>query len=160
MQVRMADLDDLQQIMKVYHSLVGSYGCTWSYEYPTEVEVKADIDKTALYVVEADGEIIAVAACGDINPLNDLECWSNNIKKPADLARIGVVLPYQNRGIATKLIEYIEKDIISKGFDGIHFLVSKTNPKAIAVYDKLGYKSCGECFAYDVDWFCYEKKIN
>ena len=66
---------------------------------------------------------------------------------------------YQNKGIAKYLIDYIEKQVVKRGFDGIHFLVSKTNPHAKAVYDKMNYICCGECIMYDKDWFCYEKKL-
>ena len=75
------------------------------------------------------------------------------------MARIGVLKEYQGKGIAKILVKYIEQDILKRGFDGIHFLVSKTNPKALAVYNKLEYKKCGETVMYDIDWFCYEKKI-
>ena len=106
--IQMATIENIEEILNIYHSLIGKDGC---------------------------------------------------IKEPCDLARIAVKTKYQNKGIAKYLISYIEKQVIKRGFDGIHFLVSKTNPHAKAVYDKMNYICCGECKMYDKDWYCYEKKL-
>lgn len=56
-------------------------------------------------------------------------------------------------------MKYIERNVVKRGFDEIHFLVSKTNLYAIAIYDKLGYMSCDECRMYENDWYCYHKRL-
>lgn len=157
--IEMASNNNIAEIIDIYHSLIGKDGCTWDLEYPCIDDVKNDIKKDSLYIVRNDSEIIAVAAAGEDDELESLSCYSKDIKKPCDLARIAVKGNYQNRGIAKYLIGYIEKDVIKRGFDGIHFLVSKTNPHAKAVYDKLNYSCCGECIMYEKDWYCYEKKL-
>lgn len=158
-EIRMATTKDENEILKIYQSLVGTSGCTWNEEYPTMEDIRNDIIKNSLYAMCNEEKIIAVAAAGKDTELDHLNCWSKNIKQPCDLARIGVLKEFQNKGLAKKLIKYIENDITKRGFDGIHFLVSKTNLSALAVYNKLGYKSCGETNMYDIDWFCYEKPI-
>lgn len=150
---------DESQILEVYHSLIGTLGCTWSEEYPTIEDIRNDTLKKSLYTVWNDNKIIAVAAAGKDNELENLNCWDTNIKNPCDLARIGVLKEFQNNGIAKQLVKYIETDVVNRGFDGMHFLVSKTNPSALALYNKLEYKNCGETNRYDINWFCYEKKL-
>ncbi|MCI8641750.1 MAG: GNAT family N-acetyltransferase [Clostridia bacterium] len=159
LEIKMAIADDVNEIAKIYKSLIGYPGCTWSEEYPTIEDVENDINKKSLYVMQDKGKIIAVAAAGKDDELENLECWNKEIKFPCDLARIGVIKEYQNKGIAKELVRYIEKDVINRGFDGIHFLVSKTNPRALALYNNLEYCCCGETIMYDIDWFCYEKKL-
>ena len=159
LEIKMAKINDKEEIIKIYKSLIGFPGCTWSNEYPIIEDVEKDINKESLYIAYDDKKIIAVAAAGKDEELEHLECWSKEIKEPCDLARIGVIKEYQNRGIAKILVKYIEQDVLTRGFDGIHFLVSKTNPKALAVYDRLEYKKCGETIMYDINWYCYEKKL-
>lgn len=157
--IELATEEKVEEILNIYHSLIGKDGCTWDYDYPNIADVKKDINKKSLYIVIKEKEIIAVAAAGEDDELQELDCYSENIKVPCDLARVAVKKEYQNKGIAKYLINYIEKQVVKRGFDGIHFLVSKTNPHAKAVYDKMNYKCCGECIMYDKDWFCYEKKL-
>ncbi len=159
-EIKKATNKDESQILEIYHSLIGTFGCTWSEEYPTIEDIRNDTLKKSLYTVWNDNRIIAVAAAGKDHELDNLDCWDTNIKKPCDLARIGVLKEFQNNGIAKQLVEYIEIDVVKRGFDGIHFLVSKTNPSALALYNKLKYKNCGETNMYDINWFCYEKKLD
>lgn len=157
--IEMATERDIEEILNIYHSLIGKDGCTWDFDYPNIDDIKNDINKKSLYIVLNDKEIIAVAAAGEDDELRELDCYSKNIKIPCDLARIAVKTEYQNRGIAKYLISYIETQVVKRGFDGIHFLVSKTNPHAKAVYDKMNYVFCGKYMMYDKDWYCYEKKL-
>ncbi len=157
--IKMATAENIDEILKLYHSLIGKDGCTWDLYYPSIDDIKNDINRKALYIVLNNEEIIAVAAAGKDNELNDIKCYSKDIRKPCDLARIAVKTKYQNRGVAKYLIKFIEGQAINKGFDGIHFLVGKMNFHAKAVYDKMNYKCCGECVMYDKDWYCYEKKL-
>lgn len=157
--IEMATEEQVEEILNIYHSLIGKDGCTWDYEYPCMDDVKNDINKKSLYILLNNNEIIAVAAAGEDDELKELDCYSKEIKIPCDLARIAVKSEYQNKRIAKYLVSKIEKGVIKRGFDGIHFLVSKNNPHAKAVYDKLNYQCCGECTMYDKDWYCYEKKV-
>jgi ribosomal protein S18 acetylase RimI-like enzyme len=61
--------------------------------------------------------------------------------------------------IGTTILKHIIKTAEEKGFDGIRILVSKTNPAALALYDKNGFERCGEVFMYDIDFYCYQIKI-
>ncbi len=158
-EIRMAKKYDAVKISNIYKSLIGVPGCAWNENYPTLEDVENDISKNSLYVLCHSDEIIAAAAALKDDELNELTCWGENIKYPCELARIGVSVRYQNKGIAKELLKYIEKDVLNRGFDGIHFLVSKTNQKALSLYNGLGYHKCGETNMYDLDWFCYEKKL-
>ncbi len=42
---------------------------------------------------------------------------------------------------------------------GVHFLVSKTNERAMRSYQKLNFTKCGESDLYGEDWWCYEKAL-
>lgn len=126
-------------------------------EYPSKESAKADIEGESLYVLKKNGEIIAVASAGGFDELGHLQ-WTP--EKPCELARIGVVPRLQSKGIGTLILQNVIHATRKKGFDGIQMLVSKTNPAALALYEKNGFERCGETFMYGTDFYCYQIKFD
>ena len=151
---RLADNDDVPNIVNIYRSLVGTLGCTWDSEYPSEETATHDIENQALYVITKDNEIIAVATVTD--KYNELEHLKWSMQKPCELYRIGVIPKLLKQGIGSILLQNIITVMQEKGFDGIRQIVSKTNPAALALYDKNGFERCGETFLFEHEWYCYQ----
>ena len=122
-------------------------------DYPSEESAVTDIKNEALYILEIDDRIVAVASIGDFNELSNLD-WAP--QKPCELARIGVLPTMQKQGIGTIILQNVIGVARKKGFDGTRFLVSKTNPAALSLYNKNGFKRCGETFMYGIDFYCYQ----
>lgn len=156
-QFLLATYDDIPGIIDIYHSLIGTKGCTWSLDYPNRTTAESDVDSKSLYVLRKNNKIIAVASVGEFNELGHLN-WTP--EKPCELARIGVIPTLQNQGIGSIILQNTIETAKEKGFDGIRMLVSKTNPAALALYDKNGFEKCGEVFMYDIDFYCYQIKFN
>ena len=153
----LANYDDISEIVDIYHSLIGTLGCTWDLDYPNRESAESDVGSDSLYVLKKNDKIIAVASVGEFNELEHLQ-WSP--EKPCELARIGVIPTLQKQGIGTIILQNIIKTVKEKGFDGIRMLVSKTNPAALALYNNNGFEKCGEVFMYDIDFYCYQIKFN
>ena len=151
-----ANSDDIPEIVSIYNGLIGTPGCTWSIDYPNKETAEYDIEKNSLYVLKKNKKIIAVATVGNFNELIDLE-WKP--KNPCELYRIGVMATKQNQGIGTILLQNILKTVKEQKYDGMRFLVSKTNFAALALYDKNGFERCGEVFMHDIDFYCYQIKF-
>ena len=152
----LAKYNDIPQIIDIYHSLIGTPGCTWSIDYPNRETAESDIESKSLYVLKKNGTIVAVASAGEFNELGHLQ-WT--LKVPCELARIGVIPTMQKQGIGTTILQNIIKTAKEKEFDGIRMLVSKTNPSALALYDKNGFKKYGEVSMYGIDFYCYQIEI-
>ena len=153
----LASYDDIPEIVCIYHSLVGTPGCTWDMDYPSRETAESDYYCSSLYILKKKDKIIAVASAGAFDELGHLK-WTP--KNPCELARIGVIPSMQNQGIGTMILQNIINAVQEKGFDGIRMLVSETNPAALALYEKNGFVKCGEAFMFDIDFFCYEMKFN
>ncbi len=149
----LANIDDASEIMDIYHSLIGTQGCTWSIEYPDYETVESDICNKSLYILKDNNRIIAVAAAGSFNELEHFE-WTP--QKPCELARIGVTSTLQKQGIGTIILQNVIEAVKDRSFDGIRMLVSKTNPAALALYDKNGFERCGETYMYGIDFYRYQ----
>ena len=158
--VRKGTADDVSAVTAIWRSLVGTEGCTWDEEYPGAEEAAEDAERGELYVLCRDnGEIIGAMAAGEEDELWEYDFWSKDIRRHCCCSRLGISAKYQNRGLAGFLFSEVEKDILERGYDGIGFLVSPQNPKALAVYHKMNYVKAGKCVHYEQDWFCYEKKL-
>jgi ribosomal protein S18 acetylase RimI-like enzyme len=153
----MATYDDIPEIVNIYHSLIGTPGCTWSLDYPNRETAEYDIKNNWLYVLKMNNKIIATVSAGEFNELGHLQ-WT--LKRPCELARIGVMPTMQKQGIGTIILQNIIKSMKEKGFDGIRILVSKTNPAALALYHKNGFEKRGEVFMFDIDFYCYQLKFD
>jgi len=149
----LANTKDISAILDLYHSLIGTHGCTWSLDYPNVDIVNQDINNNSLYLLKEKNKVISVAAAGVSDELEKLH-WST--KNPCDLARIGVLYSMQGKGIGTIMLNKVIEAIKKRGFDGIRFLVSKNNPSALALYNKNGFNICGETNMYDIEFYCYE----
>ena len=153
----LANHDDIPAIDDIYRSLIGTPGCTWTLDYPNRQSAESDIDSHSLYILKKENKIIAVASAGEFNELAHLR-WS--LKKPCELARIGVIPTLQKQGIGTVILQNIIQTAKENGYDGIRMLVSKTNPAALALYDKNGFEKCGEVIMYGIDFYCYQIAFN
>ena len=43
--IEMATEQNIEEILNIYHSLIGKDGCTWDLDYPNIDDVKNDINK-------------------------------------------------------------------------------------------------------------------
>ena len=150
----LANYNEIPEIVSIYHSLIGTPGCTWSLDYPNEETAEDDIKNNWLYTLKMNDKIIAVASAGKFDDWEHLMQWKP--KNPCELARIGVNPAFQKQGIGTIILQYVIKEMKEQGFGGMRFIVSKTNPAALALYDKNGFERCGEAIIFDIDWFCYQ----
>ena len=150
---QLAVRDDIPEIIKIYHSVIGTPGCTWSFDYPNVETAEEDIKNNWLYTLKNQNIIVAVASAGKFDDWEHLQ-W--DLKNPCELARIGVNPMIQSQGIGTIILKNIINEMKQQGFDGIRFIVSKSNHAALALYEKNGFKKCGETFVFDLDWYCYQ----
>jgi ribosomal protein S18 acetylase RimI-like enzyme len=79
-----------------------------------------------------------------------------NMNNLCVLSRVGVKPTLHNLGLGQMLVRHVIEDVEKQGYEGIILLVSKTNPSAITMYEKLNFIYCGESLMYDIDWFIYK----
>lgn len=79
----------------------------------------------------------------------------------AELININVLPDYQNRGIASKLLEYMINDCINKNVTSITLEVKETNSNAIYLYKKYGFNKVGIRKGYyqGIDGILMEKEL-
>ncbi|MDY3249763.1 MAG: GNAT family N-acetyltransferase [Candidatus Choladocola sp.] len=153
-----ADETDRKEIMKLYRAAIGSEGCTWSSEYPNEEISMDDLRRGDLFCLKrVNGEIVGALSIDDDEAVDALSCWSQQGQPSAELSRLVVKEMYQNMGIARLLLCNGMDTAQKRGYRSVHFLVSKTNEKALRSYARLSFEKKGESDLFGGDWWCYEK---
>lgn len=153
---RLARQTDQALLLQLYREISPTPGCTWDESYPALEDITQDIALNSLYCMEdTSGQVICAASAGPFDELAHL-CWDARAAKPCELARIGVHPSVQRCGVGTALLRQVIADCRDRGFDCMRLLVSKSNPRALALYSKLGFNPCGEAFMYGHDFYCYE----
>ncbi len=152
--------EDKTEILKLYWGMIGAEGCTWSEEYPNMELLNRDIENKNQFCMKNDTDnIIAAIVIDEDEEVRKLPFWNPDYKKAGGLARLAVRQDYQNQGIAVKLIRETAKIMRERRYDAIHFLVSRSNPAALASYQKLNLHLAGETDLFGGNWLCYEGLI-
>jgi ribosomal protein S18 acetylase RimI-like enzyme len=89
-----------------------------------------------MYVAEVDGR-----PCGSVS-VNEREEFFGFLH----LFALDVSPPLQSRGIGTRLIERVEDEAYRRNRAGVYLEVAVQNPRARALYERLGYEQSGRPF--------------
>lgn len=160
MQFKKATMEDADIIMNLYQDAMKEEWCTWHEGYPSLETISGDVARKGLFKVEDNkGEVVAAISIDEDPLVEELRCWSASKRPGAELARLVVRSDYRNQGVARKLLERGMEELRKRGYRSVHFLVSKTNERAIRSYSKLKFDNVGESDLFEEHWWCYEKAL-
>ena len=143
-----ATIDDLENVFSVYSNAIIAMENDnihqWDNIYPDKQILSEDISKNLMYIGKQDEKI---AVCFVLSEECDEEykngLWQFPDSKFNVIHRLCVNPAYQNKGIATKTLEYIENLCKSQGYDSIRLDCFTENPYSRKLYDKAGYSVTG-----------------
>ena len=159
--IRKATSQDKQAILALYQSQIGSECCPWSEDYPSMEEIEYDLSRESLFVMKNEEDAILAAISIDLDEeVEKLSCWTKALSPGGELSRLAVAKNLQNKGIAREMLQYGMKILKENGYKSVHFLVNKTNQKAIRSYSHMNFSVVGECFLYEQPFLCYEKALS
>lgn len=151
---------DKKAILAMYRAAIGEPGSTWTYEYPNEEYLQGDFERGDLFCLKNEaGEVVGAISIDKDEIADSLSCWSKELTPSAEFARLVVRKDYQNQGLARVMLKSLMEEAKKRGYKSAHFLVSKTNERALRSYEKLNFDRVGECDLYEGDWWCYEKRL-
>lgn len=156
--LRKARKEDLQDVRKLYHSVIGKPGCNWSLLYPNEATLQEDFRTGNLYVLWKKRQIIGAASAVPDNELDDLSLWCYR-ENAREIARIVIAPQFQGKGHGKYLIRMLCKRMRKEGCRAVHLLASTQNRSAIALYRETGFFSRGPVHRYDHDYYAFERKL-
>ena len=143
-----ADISQLDEIFSVYSNAIIAMEKDnipqWDEIYPDKTILEEDISKNQMYIGKIDNEI---AVCFVLSEECDEEYkngkWQYPDAKFNVIHRLCVNPTFQNRGIATETMKYIEELSESQGYEVIRLDCFTLNPYSQKLYNKTGYTVTG-----------------
>ena len=151
--------EDANQVLALYHAVIGKEFCTWNESYPGMHEIRTDMENADLFVFKAGLEIIGAISIVPENELDDLELWRIRDGKIAEIARVAVAPEYQGRGLALKMVLETEKILRQRDYRAVHLLAARINLPACHTYQKADYQRMGECEMFGHEFYAFEKEL-
>jgi GNAT superfamily N-acetyltransferase len=132
----------------------------WDDIYPTDAHLAADIDARSLYV--ASTESGAVVGTVVLNEYQDPEyaavAWLAHAR-PLVVHRVMVAPASQGQGIAQRLMVFAEQHARTLGYESIRLDAFTLNPRALRLYERLGYDARGTVRLRKGIFLCFEKLL-
>lgn len=154
-----AKKEELPQILKLYRSVIGKPGCTWTVFYPNEATLHEDFKSGNLFVLHKGKNMIGAASIVPENELDDLTCWQFK-ENAREIARIVIAPEFQGKGYGKHLVKKLCLKLESMDCKAVHILVAKENHHALNLYRNTGFQNKGECSRYGHEYYAYEKKLS
>ena len=163
MKVKIAKKNQIKRITDLIESCVTdmkkSKTYQWNEQYPTREIVTQDIENKELWVVLEKKKVIAmVVITKEQEEEYDSVDWKDSCGKSVVVHRLAVHPKKRREGIAKKLMDHAEKYAKESGFTSIRLDTYSKNPVAIRLYEKRGYRRCGEIYFphQKSSFYCYE----
>ncbi len=151
--LRPARADELDAVLALYKSVLGTPFCVWNDEYPSRIELDRDFEANNLYILTENGKIIGAVSVVPENELDHLEVWRVRDGSQIELARIVISLDCRGRGLAA----YMLGELISRLDSAIHISAAVGNLPALKTYKKLGFDIMGEAELYGGRYYLLER---
>lgn len=100
-----------------------------------------------------DGEVCVLVADWNDFPIGQIAIhWRGKPTHPhiPDLQSLRVMGAFGRMGIGSRLLECAERVVASRHYNQVSLAVGTENPRARALYERLGYETIGE--PYDDEW--------
>lgn len=148
---------DKAEILALYKSKVGTEYCTWNEHYPSACDIDRDVACGSLFIYKNEcGRIIGTISLGDLSETeNEGLAWSNMGKSVA-LSRLCVANEYLGRGLGVDILRLCYAECRKRGYAYARILASKANKITMHMYEKLRYRTVGDCNMFGIDFRGFE----
>jgi ribosomal protein S18 acetylase RimI-like enzyme len=164
--IRQANINDIENIMKMYDScVIGMIKIgidQWDSSYPNKEIILKDIQSKTFYILITDNNIIAGINIDNKQDKTYLAMkWEDKQNLFLVVHRLAVDERYWSKGAGKKLMLFAEELVTKRKLNSIRLDTYNTNIKAIEFYKNLGYKILGEIYLKPNknEYYCFEKLI-
>ncbi len=161
---RKSNFDDLNSIEELFGEAIKEMNRNdipqWDEIYPDLEVLKEDMLKQELYVGVINHFICSAFVLNqEMDEQYSNGKWEYPISRFCIIHRLCVNPIFQNQGIGTKTMKYIEKILKEQGVETIRLDAFSLNPYALNMYSALGYNIVGEAHWRKGMFFLMEKKL-
>ncbi len=160
LQIRQAQETDLPALMALTRQVVLHLQQTgieqWDEHYPTAVDFLEDIRAGEFFVAELAGQLLG-GICLNTTELEGYETADWQAETFLVVHRLLISPEFQGKGIAFQLMTFAEQEARWQGKASVRLDCFTENPRARALYERLGYRCCGQAAFRKGSFLLYEK---
>jgi ribosomal protein S18 acetylase RimI-like enzyme len=161
--IRIAQINDLEAAAAIVRDAAQSMNeqgiYQWDEIYPNNAVLQKDIEQRHMHLMVRGGEIVGLITLNEEqSPEYGDVSWSFQGRVRV-VHRLTVAQRHQGKGLASRLMDFVETDAISQGYDAIRLDAFTLNPIAIHLYESRDYKKAGTIRFRKGLFFCYEKNL-
>ncbi|HQA85900.1 MAG TPA: GNAT family N-acetyltransferase [Erysipelotrichaceae bacterium] len=142
MQFRLAEKQDLRQIISMYKKVVENMNANgieiWDESYPFSF-FESDIQNKQLYILEKDNRIVSAVAMCNKHIGENVGKWKNPNAHAFYLSRFAVNPEYLKQGIGSLMVSKVKGIAKELGAEYLRLFVVIINKRAIQFYEKNGF---------------------
>ncbi len=156
-----SDIDEIVSLLGDCIRHMESQGIQqWDDIYPSRAILEDDLSKGLLYVLKEEEQCRAAVTVHAYQPAeySTIE-WEFPAERLLVVHRLAVHPDCEGRGIGKKLMEFVENMARRGGYEAIRLDAFPQNPRAIALYENLGYRKAGTIYFRKGLFFLYEKSF-
>ena len=148
--------EELPRIREIFNGVMGTRGCTWGEQYPTDEHIALDLAADSVWGLEENGILIAVITVEREAEHSPLFNWRVCDGRECELARLAVAREHHGHGYAAVLLQKILDMLRGEGTSAVHLLVSPDHAAAIKTYTRFGFEYRDICTLYEDVYHAYE----
>jgi [ribosomal protein S18]-alanine N-acetyltransferase len=141
--IRRCDRDDVPQVILINSETLPEHYSDYFY-----YEILAEFPETFL-VAELEGKVVGYIMCRIEYGFSHLRKLS--LARKGHVVSVAVKEEHRRKGLGSGLMLSAQDEVIKKSATECYLEVRVSNGEAIALYEKLGYKSTGRLEAYYKD---------
>lgn len=162
-EIKQADAYDISDVMKVFRSCTEAMRLAkifqWDDVYPNKELLEEDLKEGSLYVIRHEDICLGTVSFNE----KQEDAYQQVDWRGSDpvlvVHRLCVDPTFQGQGIAKYLMSFIENMALKRGYASIRLDAYSGNPKAVGLYERLGYQKVGSVTfpRRDLPFYCFER---
>jgi GNAT superfamily N-acetyltransferase len=156
------DVDALTRLLSECIDDMRAHGIDqWDDVYPSRATIAADVESdTAFVATHLNTDLAGFLVLNeDQNPEYAEVAWSINGLPTAVVHRLMVHPEHQRKGLARFLMRFAEERARMLGYGAIRLDAFSANPRALRLYESLGYRDAGGVTFRKGPFRCFEKAL-
>ena len=164
MTIKKGQIQDLSSILDIISTCIADMQSVgndqWDQYYPTADIIENDIQRGVCYILKNNGQCAAYVAIDEDQSFEYSQInWSTDGRKVLVIHRLSVHPAFQRKGIAKKLLGFIETFAAENNYSDIRLDAYSGNEKALKLYENFDYRKTGQfnLSNRNLPFYCYEK---
>jgi ribosomal protein S18 acetylase RimI-like enzyme len=155
------DVDDVLALVRGCLDHMRRHGIEqWDDAYPDRMTIEGDVRRGEAFVATHEAGLVGYVALGACQDPEYAEVpWGFTASPTVVIHRLMIDPAYQGRGFAKVLMSFAEQHALTSGYRTVRLDAFVGNPRALNLYEGLGYREAGTIRHRTGQFRCFEREL-